>query len=292
MSVILGIVQMVFGVILSLFNYRFFRNTLNIILQFIPEMIFILSLFGYLVFMIIFKWCSFDVSVSRRVPSILIHFINMFLFNYKDSSNVPLYQHQQKVQSFFVIMALISVPWMLLIKPFILRANHRKSQLQASRIPEDTTENTEGDNSGHIASVGAHGAQDDHDQEFNFGDIFVHQAIHTIEYCLGCISNTASYLRLWALSLAHAQLSEVLWTMVMHIGLRTRGWGGLVGVFIIFAVFAVLTVAILLIMEGLSAFLHALRLHWVEFQNKFYTGAGYKFSPFSFKQILDGTAEE
>uniref|UniRef100_A0A8B9WAJ6 V-type proton ATPase subunit a n=1 Tax=Bos mutus grunniens TaxID=30521 RepID=A0A8B9WAJ6_BOSMU len=292
MSVILGIVQMVFGVILSLFNYRFFRNTLNIILQFIPEMIFILSLFGYLVFMIIFKWCSFDVSVSRRAPSILIHFINMFLFNYKDSSNVPLYQHQQKVQSFFVIMALISVPWMLLIKPFILRANHRKSQLQASRIPEDTTENTEGDNSGHSASVGAHGAQDDHEEEFNFGDIFVHQAIHTIEYCLGCISNTASYLRLWALSLAHAQLSEVLWTMVMHIGLRTRGWGGLVGVFIIFAVFAVLTVAILLIMEGLSAFLHALRLHWVEFQNKFYTGAGYKFSPFSFKQILDGTAEE
>ena len=61
-----------------------------------------------------------------------------------------------------------------------------------------------------------------------------------------------------------AELSEVLWTMVMHIGLRTRGWGGLVGVFIIFAVFDVLTVAILLIMEGLSAFLHALRLHWYD----------------------------
>ncbi|XP_025235582.1 V-type proton ATPase 116 kDa subunit a [Theropithecus gelada] len=296
MSVILGIVQMVFGVILSLFNHIYFRRTLNIILQFIPEMIFILCLFGYLVFMIIFKWCCFDVHVSQHAPSILIHFINMFLFNYSDSSNAPLYKHQQEVQSFFVVMALISVPWMLLIKPFILRARHRKSQVTASRIQEDATENIEGDSSSPSSGSGqrtsAHGAQDDHGEEFNFGDIFVHQAIHTIEYCLGCISNTASYLRLWALSLAHAQLSEVLWTMVMNNGLQMRGWGGIVGVFIIFAVFAVLTVAILLIMEGLSAFLHALRLHWVEFQNKFYVGDGYKFSPFSFKHILDGTAEE
>ncbi|XP_036184926.1 V-type proton ATPase 116 kDa subunit a isoform X3 [Myotis myotis] len=273
-------------------TWKYFRKMLNILLQFIPEMIFMLCLFGYLVFMIIFKWCYYDVHVSQKAPSILIHFINMFMFNYNDPSNAPLYKHQQEVQSFFVVMALISVPWMLLIKPFILRANHRKSQLQASMIQEHTAEDIEGDNLNPPRRADVHRAQEDYEEEFNFGDIFVHQAIHTIEYCLGCISNTASYLRLWALSLAHAELSEVLWTMVMNIGLRLRGWGGLVGVFIIFAVFAVLTVAILLIMEGLSAFLHALRLHWVEFQNKFYVGAGYKFSPFSFKNILDGTVEE
>ncbi|XP_067392438.1 V-type proton ATPase 116 kDa subunit a 4 [Emydura macquarii macquarii] len=302
MSVVMGITQMVFGVILSLFNHIYFKRTVNIILQFIPEMIFILCLFGYLVFMIIFKWCQFNVRVSQKAPSILIHFINMFLFSYNDPTNSPLYPHQEEVQSFLVIFALIAVPWMLLFKPFVLRASHQKTQrmLQSPSISESPTDDTEVEiiESNHSKKAsqedhsGGHEGHDDHGEEFNFGDTFVHQAIHTIEYCLGCISNTASYLRLWALSLAHAQLSEVLWTMVMSIGLKNSGWGGLIGVFIIFAVFAVLTIAILLVMEGLSAFLHALRLHWVEFQNKFYVGTGYKFSPFCFKQIIDGTAEE
>uniref|UniRef100_A0A8C5DBC5 V-type proton ATPase subunit a n=1 Tax=Gouania willdenowi TaxID=441366 RepID=A0A8C5DBC5_GOUWI len=257
MSVILGVSHMLFGVTLSLFNHLYFQKPLNIYLGFIPEILFMACLFGYLVILVFYKWVSYNVHISKDAPSLLIAFINMFLFNYSDTTNKPLYRGQMAIQIILIVIALACVPCMLIVKTLVLRRQHMWKK--------------------HL---------------FNFGDVAVHQAIHTIEYCLGCISNTASYLRLWALSLAHAQLSEVLWKMVMHIGLSSKSIGGFVLLAIVFYFFAVLTVAILLIMEGLSAFLHALRLHWVEFQNKFYCGQGFKFLPFTFESILEGRSED
>lgn len=105
------------------------------------------------------------------------------------------------------------------------------------------------------------------------------------------MSNTASYLRLWALSLAHSELSIVFYEKALvNVGMSisaSSGGMGVIAFFITWGLWAGVTMGVLVVMEALSAFLHALRLHWVEFQNKFYLGDGKKFVPFRFVKPVE-----
>ena len=126
-------------------------------------------------------------------------------------------------------------------------------------------------------------------EEPKFSDAFVHTVIETIEFVLGTVSNTASYLRLWALSLAHSQLSEVFFDYAIK-SPSTKTQFIVVNAFILlitYMLFAYVTFGVLLLMDLMECFLHTLRLHWVEFQNKFYRADGYDFKPFCFRQALN-----
>lgn len=80
-------------VCLSLSPCRHFGKISSVFLVLIPELCFMLCLFGYLIFMVIFKWVAYGPMDSNTAPSILIHFIDMFLFT-ENKGNEELYRGQ------------------------------------------------------------------------------------------------------------------------------------------------------------------------------------------------------
>ncbi|KDN42725.1 V0/A0 complex, 116-kDa subunit of ATPase [Tilletiaria anomala UBC 951] len=294
MSILLGVAHMTFAVCLQIPNHLHFKRPKFIWAEVVPQLLFMWSLFGYLSWAIIYKWSvdwfATDVSGTRlhhNPPGLLNMLIYMFLSPGNVEKENELYSGQAFVQSLLLLVAVVCVPWMLCMKPYLEYKEHQKIKgagyhaVGADDLDHDgDAADGAGESSaqqGNGTDAGGHG----HGEEFELGEVIIHQIIHVIEYCLGCISNTASYLRLWALSLAHAQLSEVLWNMTMKIALPMEGVTGTIMIFIMFALWFNLTIAILCLMEGLSAFLHALRLHWVEAGNKHYMAEGYAFAPFS-----------
>jgi len=131
------------------------------------------------------------------------------------------------------------------------------------------------------------------DHGHSFGEAFIHQMIETIEFVLGTVSNTASYLRLWALSLAHGQLAEVFMDLSFVYVLESKSIAMTIvlGIFL-WPAFWSITFGVLMVMDLLECFLHTLRLHWVEFQNKFFRGEGYAFKPYSNEAVLGEVLEK
>lgn len=284
LSILLGVAQMVLGIVLSYTNARYFRRDLDVKYAFVPQMIFFNAIFGYLALLIVMKWSiNWNAPGAKPAPDLKQILIGMFMSPASLPPETKMFPGQHLLQIVLLAAAVIAVPWMLLPKPLIQRRRAARRGAY-KRLAQDSdagnvTENDDGDG----GDDGTGGAAE-HAEAFDFVEAFVHNMIHTIEFVLGAISNTASYLRLWALSLAHAELSDVFLQKMLYSALAT---GNIAACMVGFAMWLGLTIGVLMLMEALSAFLHALRLHWVEFQNKFYNleGNGVKFCPLDYAQL-------
>jgi V-type H+-transporting ATPase subunit a len=309
MSVIIGVIQMSLGIFLHCLNALHFNKMLDVVAEFIPRIIFLWMIFGYLCFMIFFKWGT-DYSTqdysnkyhnttfpgTSKAPVILNEMIFMLL-----PGGVPdnFYPGQKYLQYMFVGIAVLCIPVMACLKPcytkppaccYICFGNCSRCQELGHPVkvhpPQDKDDESESERLlQETPQSGGHGHSDD------FGEMMVHQILETIEFVLGSVSHTASYLRLWALSLAHSELATVFWDKVMFllIDYTVNVHWFVVGLatFAGFSIWFFITFLVMMFMEGLSAFLHALRLHWVEFQSKFYKGDGHEFQPFAYSTLED-----
>lgn len=322
-SVIIGILQMTLGLCLHLLNSIHFNNMLDVFFEFVPRVIFLWSTFGYLVFIIFVKWNTNYFAHgtlpdrTNGAPGLLNVMISMFLGG--NNTGDPMYPGQAGFETFLYYAALICIPLMFFPKPFVL---HLSQNARKAGYPNWWTylfsgcgrskQHAGGEEHAPILAVegqaahggGGHGG---HGHEEDVTELWVHQGLETIEFALGCISHTASYLRLWALSLAHSELSTVFYDKIvsdnwaMAFGFSEHGEHGFT-TFLMLTAFSFIgvsgwlavTFGIIMAMEVLSAFLHALRLHWVEFQSKFYRGDGHLFKPFVYKTqiFLDDADEE
>ena len=296
-SVIIGVFQMTLGIVLKGINSIYDKNLIECFCVFIPELIFMLILFGYMDLLIFLKWSVNYEGEEKRAPDIKSYLMNMILKFGKlppkpeEGLDWKLYGSRDFYENLhlsLVILAIICLIIML-VPTIILNYNKAKSQYKNNNrrnlIDNEANENLIQNEEINLQE----------NQEPSLSDFIVASVIETIEFALGAVSNTASYLRLWALSLAHSQLSAVFFEY--SIGLLSRFTDNPLtdGILlsIVFVIFGAVTFGVLLCMDLMECFLHTLRLHWVEFQNKFFKADGYKFSPFCFEiNIKENNANE
>lgn len=123
LSIIIGVTHMIFGVCMQIPNHIQFKRYWNILLDFVPQIVFLVSLFGYLVFMMMYKWVTYDPRSldiekgSSCAPSILIYFIDLML----QRQTVPqvrcfeawMFEMQPTVQITLFILAMSMIPVLL-----------------------------------------------------------------------------------------------------------------------------------------------------------------------------------
>ena len=305
-SVIVGVIQMIFGIIIKGLNDLHFRHYSDFVFVFIPQLIFMTLLFGYMIVMIFIKWLTTYEDASKA-PSIITIMINIFIN--KGKVDYPLWKddqfmNQEQFNRVTLYICFGLIPIMLFPKPIIHYLKNRNKEIDYKKDEGLLQGEEHLNNSNFISSSNAFDMNAQfsnlYDKQIsfvkkkqernNFIEIFIHQLIETIEFTLSTVSNTASYLRLWALSLAHAELSKVFIekTFMKYIESGEAAYGlNIITVFITFFIFANVTIFVLIFMDALECGLHTLRLHWVEFQNKFYSAEGYLFVPFSFKYLIN-----
>lgn len=294
-SVIFGVCQMSLGIFLKGSNNLYQRKWLDFVFEFVPQILMLLALFGYMDYLIIDKWLTDWGDQTMHAPSIIAMMIDMALNGGMPSTpgDLPIVggslETQKQVENILMYIVLLCVPLMLCVKPcYAMCTAKPESEGDDEFVRADSVAQGEDDQFDlHTNIVKSLGKEHGHSE--NFKEIFIHQMIETIEFVLGTVSNTASYLRLWALSLAHGQLAKVFFDMCLVDGLQS---GDFLTLYISFFVFMGASVGVLMCMDLLECCLHTLRLHWVEFQSKFFHGGGVAFEPTVMAKVTQQTSDK
>ena len=141
LSVILGVLQMGLGVCMKALNAAYFKNKLDFWFEFVPQIILLFVLFGYMDIMIIAKWTTDFTGKESTAPSIISNMIDMALNGGAIApGTVALFNSQQAISILFLLIALVCVPTMLFPKPLII---DKENKHHAEQAHHDDAKNVE-----------------------------------------------------------------------------------------------------------------------------------------------------
>ena len=60
-------------------NARYFKDTPKLLNEFLPQLILLLSIFGYMDLLIILKWNTNYIGQTDKAPSIIVTIVSFFL---------------------------------------------------------------------------------------------------------------------------------------------------------------------------------------------------------------------
>ena len=111
-------------------NHIRFKRVRDIYTNFIPQILFLESIFGYLVICILYKWAVDWNKANMSPPSLLNMLIGMFLSPGTITDDTRLYSGQSFVQVVLLLLAVVCVPWMLCVKPYLQYKEMKKAEGQ------------------------------------------------------------------------------------------------------------------------------------------------------------------
>ena len=118
---------MVLGILMKACNARYYKDSLSFWNEFVPQFLFMFLMFGYMDFLIIVKWLTYYPNPGKA-PSIISTMINIPLNNAKIDGD-PFFgtrEYNMSISKLVLAIAAICVPWMLLVKPLVLKGRLKK----------------------------------------------------------------------------------------------------------------------------------------------------------------------
>jgi V-type H+-transporting ATPase subunit a len=112
------------GICLKALNAINFKSKTDFFFEFLPQIILLTFIFGYMNVLIIIKWLTDYTGVEYLAPSIINTMINIPL-NSGHINGSPFIgdaSYNQSLSLSLLLIGVICVPLMLLPKPFILRS--------------------------------------------------------------------------------------------------------------------------------------------------------------------------